>query len=104
MQFSGGYFGVGVFHDLFKMPEYVRDANEDPKFVEAFKANVRKHQRPPFTTNKFIGQIMISYLWCQVFMMAIPQDEFHGMNFGFLHWLTPFVAALGGFWLIFQNF
>lgn len=77
------------------MPELVRDANDDPKFIEKFKENIRKHQRPPFSTNKFLGQIMISYLWCQVFMMAIPEDEYHGMNFSSLHWLIPFVVALG---------
>lgn len=77
------------------MPELVRDANDDPKFIEKFKENIRKNQRPPFSTNKFLGQIMISYLWCQVFLMAIPEDEFHGFNFNSLHWLTPFVVALG---------
>lgn len=93
--FLGGYFLVGWSHDFFRMPELVRDANNDPKFIEKFKENIRKHQRPPFSTNKFLGQIMISYLWCQVFMMAVPEDEFHGFNFNFLHWLIPFVVALG---------
>lgn len=91
----GGYFLVGWSHDFFRMPELVRDANDDPKFIEKFKQNIRKHERPPFSTNKFLGQIMISYLWCQVFLMAIPDDEFKGINFKFLHWLVPFVVALG---------
>lgn len=93
--FPGGYFLVGWSHDFFRMPELVRDANDDPKFIEKFKANIRKHQRPPFSTNKFLAQIMISYLWCQVFLMAIPDDEFHGYNFNFLHWLIPLVVAVG---------
>lgn len=85
------------------MPELVRDANEDPKFIERFKANIRKHQRPPFSTNKFLGQIMISYLWCQVFILAIPEDDFHGWNFNFLHWLIPLVAAIGNHLYVFER-
>lgn len=86
---------MGWTHDLFRMPELVREANDDPKFIEKFKENIRKNQRPPFSTNKFLGQIMISYLWCQVALMAIPEDDFHGVSFNFLHWLIPAVVALG---------
>ncbi|KAJ6623372.1 DnaJ like subfamily C member 22, partial [Pseudolycoriella hygida] len=91
----GGYFLVGWTSDLFRMPELVRDANDDPKFIERFKQNIRKNQKPPFSTNKFLAQIMISYLWCQVFLIAIPEEEFFGINFSYLHWLIPLVAALG---------
>lgn len=38
---------------------------------------------------------MAAYLWSQVFMMAIPGIEVAGINFKHLHWLVPFVVAVG---------
>lgn len=37
----GGYFGIGWLRDIYRIPTYTRDANEDPSFVDAFKQKVR---------------------------------------------------------------
>ena len=29
----GGYFGAGWFRDLWRIPEYVKDANNDPSYL-----------------------------------------------------------------------
>lgn len=91
----GGYFGIGWLYEVFKIPEYVRDANEHPEFIHKFVEKMRLNKRPPFSTTRFIGSIVISYLFGQVAQIAVPEDEFMGINFRFLLWTIPFFAALG---------
>lgn len=46
----GGY-GLGWLADITKIPRYVRDCNDDPKFLEEFIDRIRK--------NKKVGPIQI---------------------------------------------
>lgn len=73
----------------------VRDANEDPVFIEKFVNTLRKHRKPEFSTVRFLFGIMVGYLWGHLIMMAIPQDRFGGIDWGFLHWFIPLSSALG---------
>ncbi|CAO1401361.1 unnamed protein product [Diamesa tonsa] len=91
----GGYFGIGWLFEVFKIPEYVRDANEDPQFISQFIEKLRTQKKPEFSTVRFLGQIMMSYLFGQVVMIAVPEDEFMGINWRFLLWTIPFFSALG---------
>lgn len=99
----GGYFGIGWLFEVFKIPEYVRDANEDPQFISQFIEKLRTQKKPEFSTIRFLGQIMMSYLFGQVVMIAVPEDEFMGINWRFLLWTIPFFSALGRT-IIFLNF
>ncbi|KAG7211214.1 hypothetical protein KM043_010530 [Ampulex compressa] len=91
----GGYLGAGWLRDLFKIPSYVAEANEDPAFLEDFKRKVRLHRKPPFSTIRFLAAITVSYLWAELYSNAIPQEEIYGINFRHLLVLTPAVIALG---------
>ncbi|XP_063701860.1 dnaJ homolog subfamily C member 22 [Culicoides brevitarsis] len=91
----GGYFGVGWVVDMFKIPEFVRDANEDPVFIAKFLEKLKANRKPPFSTYRFMGAICLSYLWGQVAMIAIPESVVFGIDFSFLHWIIPFAIALG---------
>lgn len=42
---AGGYLGFGLLRDLWKIPEYVRDANDDHAYVEELKRTVRKKKK-----------------------------------------------------------
>lgn len=95
----GGYFGLGWIFEIFKIPEYVRDANDDPRFIAKFIEKLRTYRKPEFSTIRFLGQIMMSYLFGQVVMIAIPEDELWGINWRFLLWTVPFFSALG-VWLV----
>lgn len=91
----GGYFGIGWFIDMFKIPAMVRDVNEDPRFIEEFIKKLRKHPTPEFSSYRFLFGIMVGYLWCQLVQMAIPQEHFGGIDWGYMHWLIPLPGALG---------
>src|SRR5690349_18025856 len=69
----GGYFGMGWIFEIFKIPEYVRDANEDPVFISKFIEKMRMYRKPEFSTIRFLGEIMVSYLFGQLVMIAIPE-------------------------------
>jgi len=95
----GGYFGIGWLFEIFKIPEYVRDANDDPKFIAKFIVKLRTQQKPEFSTIRFLGQIMMSYLFGQVVMIAVPEDEIMGISWRFLLWTVPFFSAVG-VWIV----
>ena len=41
----GGYFGIGWLRDLYRIPDYVADANDDHEYLERFKAETRKFKK-----------------------------------------------------------
>ena len=41
----GGYFGVGWLRDLYRIPSYVADANQDREYVEWFKLQTRAFKK-----------------------------------------------------------
>lgn len=73
----------------------VRDANEDPEFIQRFVYKLTIYRKPEFTTARFLSAIMIGYLWSQLMMIAIPSQIVLGIEWGFLHWLIPLAGALG---------
>lgn len=77
------------------MPEMVRDANEDPDFVRRFKATLKENAKPPFSYGRFLGAFAVAYIYGQVVMIAIPESDFAGINWSFLHWVIPFAVSLG---------
>lgn len=90
-----GYFGIGWIIDFFKIPAFVRDFNEDPRFVKEFVEKLKKNQRPPFSTYRFMAAICTGYLWGNIGMIAIPEDEKFGAIVSYLHWFIPLLIALG---------
>ncbi|EAT38114.1 AAEL009967-PA [Aedes aegypti] len=91
----GGYFGIGWLSEIYQIPAMVRDANEDPRFIEEFREKLRQNKKPPFQTPRFLMGIMVGYLFGQVIMIAIPQEVFAGVDWTFLHWLIPLGVAIG---------
>lgn len=41
----GGYMGLGWLRDIYRIPAYVADANDDPVFIKDFKAKVIANQK-----------------------------------------------------------
>lgn len=91
----GGYFGIGWIGEIFTIPSYVRDANEDPRFIEEFIKKLQTHKKPPYSGKRFLFEIMIGYLFGQLFHMAIPNHLIMEVDFNFLHWLIPLFVAIG---------
>ncbi|CAK1588510.1 unnamed protein product [Parnassius mnemosyne] len=90
-----GGFGIGWLGEIFRLPRYVRDANEDPQHMQELVSRMRQNKKPPFSMNRFTGMLMVGYSWGQMMMLAVPPDEFWGLNLRYLNYLIPLVAALG---------
>ena len=41
---AAGYLGCGLLRDLWRIPEYVRDANEDPGYMEKLITSMRERE------------------------------------------------------------
>lgn len=93
----GGYFGVGWCIDLFKVPAFVRDFNEDPVFIKQFVAKLQTNRRPPFSTYRFMAAISTGFLWGQIAQIAVPNTSYGNFDFSYLHWFIPLAIALGKF-------
>ncbi|XP_011866153.1 PREDICTED: dnaJ homolog subfamily C member 22 [Vollenhovia emeryi] len=91
----GGYVGCGFLRDIYRIPAYVADANNDPAFIEDFKRKVRANRKPPFSAVRFTAEAAVAYLWAELFNNAIPLEEVYGINFRHLLILIPAVIALG---------
>lgn len=91
----GGVGGIGWLRDIYRIPSYVADANEDARFIDDFKHKIRVNHKPPISTVRFIAQNAVAYMWAELYRGAIPQDEVCGINFRYLLIFTPLVVALG---------
>ncbi|GLH16351.1 DnaJ protein homolog 1 [Gryllus bimaculatus] len=91
----GGYIGLGWLRDIFLIPRYVADANEDEQFLRKHIQTVKKHERPPFSMTRFCGMVIVSYLFGSVVMLAIPEDEVANINWNFLMIFVPLACAVG---------
>ncbi|CAH0546741.1 unnamed protein product [Brassicogethes aeneus] len=92
---SFGGYGLGWLADITKIPRYVKDYNEEPKYIAELVERMKSYKKPPFSTSRFISAVMVAYLWGQLVMLAIPADEVAGINFNHLHWIIPLAVALG---------
>lgn len=91
----GGYIGLGWFVDVFRIPEMVRDANEDPAHMEKLNQQWRTHSKPEFSVVRYAFSFLVSYWYAQLILLAIPQDDFAGIDWSYLHWLVPLAGAIG---------
>lgn len=93
---AGGIFGVGWLRDLFRIPEYVREANGEPEYQEYIKGRQRVWKRPPFTTVRFTGEIAVGMLFGFLARSALPPEWFKDPTYGlYLELVTPLGVALG---------
>lgn len=53
----GGYFGFGWLRDIFYIPSYVRDANQEPKSVADLTQKLRTHKK----VSLFSGTLKLKY-------------------------------------------
>jgi len=91
----GGYCGAGWLRDLFLMPSYVKDANNDPEYLARLSQVMRFYKSPPFSTMRFLGEILIGYFFGCMINMAVPKEEIVGFDLEWLKFLVPLGVALG---------
>ncbi|XP_054712590.1 dnaJ homolog subfamily C member 22-like [Uloborus diversus] len=92
----GGYFGAGWVRDLWRIPEYVQDANDDPAYMEKLAETMRKLPKPPTNSVRYFGQLMVADALGYLFLGALPRDFIEPVYLKTLNaCLVPLAVALG---------
>lgn len=96
----GGYFGFGLFRDLWRLPEYVNDYNMEPDYSKKLKEQMKAQPKPSFSfiNLRELCKISIGNIFGYLIMLAIPKEYFdlkedHLRIFSVI--LVPFACALG---------
>lgn len=71
---AGGYFGCGWLRDLWRIPEYVRDVNEDPEYMKQLKMKMRRDSSPSSSYARDGGAIIVADIFGYLAMSAIPNE------------------------------
>ncbi|XP_076052298.1 dnaJ homolog subfamily C member 22-like [Oratosquilla oratoria] len=90
----GGYLGVGLIRDLFRLPHYVRDVNQPDDYIMDLVKQMHKHNKPPFSLFRFVGMVLVGNSWSYLIMIAVPEEPIMGLSLKPLMHLAPLGAAL----------
>src|SRR5688572_583605 len=56
----GSYFGIGWLRELWRLPEYVRETNEDNEYLEELIVKMRHSAQPQSSLVRLSGTIIIA--------------------------------------------
>ena len=81
---------LGWLRDFWRLPTYVRDANDDPEFMQHFAIELKNRTRPRITSNwhRIFAQILFGVFYRNLIYSAIPWESTL-MNY------APFIIPLG---------
>lgn len=92
----GGYFSLGLIRDLWRLPEYVREANNDPGYLDKLHLEIRTNKKPPSSFVRQSGLMMVGNLFAYLVDYAIPTELLNdNVSTCLKYLLIPFAAALG---------
>jgi hypothetical protein len=96
-----GVLGLGWLRDGWRLPEYVRDANDDPAFSAALTARMAAHPKgPPSSAVMALGQCLVGTYYAAIAMGGVFFVEELLWLCGGLGWRVVSVRRLtgDGFW------
>ena len=96
----GGYFGLGWFRDLWRIPEYVKESNREDGWWALEEEKMRRSDRPPWKMARWGGMLVVGNMLGMLPSMAVPNKEELGLDLAIIGTLlTPLGCALG-IWLV----
>ena len=96
----GAYFGLGWIRDLWKLPGYVRDANEDPEFMKNLHDSMRKHPQPETSYVRNFGYIIVADILGYLVIGALPTEFIPEFERRMLVAILVPLAVAYGIWLV----
>lgn len=94
---------VGWFRDLWRLPEYLYEANKDPRVRAVFRARTQLQAKPPWKIVRFAGQMLIGAIMAYLFRLSIPEFVLENMEFGLgkvFMVVLPIMGAATGVYLV----
>ncbi|XP_060080062.1 dnaJ homolog subfamily C member 22-like [Ylistrum balloti] len=92
----GGCLGLGWFRDLWRLPEYVYEANNDERYLNELRYRLVVFPRPPFNVARFTGELVVGYLFGILLRLVIPEEyTTEGVGWVLAVILPPYGVAVG---------
>lgn len=96
----GGYFTLGLIRDFWRLPEYVKEANNDLDFVKKLKQQMKLKKKPSTSWARQCAFMVIGNLFALLIPYAMPNELLNErVAFWLNNLLVPFASALG-VWLV----
>eukprot|EP00794_Sanderia_malayensis_P017471 gene17471-19218_t len=70
----GGLFCFGWFRDMWRIPNYVDDANNETFFIETLTKRMKSRKEPPFNVTRFAGEMMVGFFYGILVRLALPEE------------------------------
>jgi len=71
----GGGLGLGWMRELWRIPDYVDEANNEPEYLTELRHQARRTGgHPPFTMVRFLGQCLVGILFGYQMLSMLPVD------------------------------
>lgn len=96
----GGYFTLGLFRDLWRLPEYVKDANNDLKYINQLHDEIKRHARPRSSLVRQSGLMIMGNILSYLVQYAIPKENLPDYLVRALEVLLVPLASALGVWLV----
>lgn len=73
-----GLFVIGWLRDFWRIPTYVKDANEDKDYMRFLIEQMRYYKRPPIYQNlhRIVGQVLFGYFYRMLVKVAVPEEYY----------------------------
>ena len=72
----GGYFGVGLIREFWRLPEYVAEVNGDHDYMVKLIEKMRQKSKPSFGIVRYFASIVVADILGYLVMGAIPHEWF----------------------------
>jgi len=96
----GGYFGAGWIRDLWRIPEYVAEANNNPDYVQKLTDKMRESDTPPGKTARWLGMLVVGNMFGMLVSMAVPGKDEVGVDLWILKCCLIPLGCTFGIWLV----
>ncbi|XP_074646691.1 dnaJ homolog subfamily C member 22-like [Tubulanus polymorphus] len=90
----GGVFGLGWIRDLFRLPTYVNDANDDPEYFEQLRISMKHRKKPSSSSARFLGEMVVGSLFGFIVKYSVPEELSTEIQL-LITAITPCAVALG---------
>lgn len=91
----GGMFGIGWMRDFFRLPSYIREANEHPEFLMKIRMQMRRRKRPSIWANvsRLLAGVGFGVFYRGLVLWALPEE--YASNGYVVLLLAPIGTAFG---------
>ena len=73
---TGGGFLAAFIRDVWKIPEYVKQANLDPVFVKRLMIEMKQYKQPEFRGSRFLAMLTVSMFYGYLAQFSVPENCF----------------------------